>query len=96
MCHFVSVTKMSEKRKEKMKKLQSQIEQNQNAIQHLLSRATLNCVSCSSNQIKLIFCSSCGSIPICKLHFRNRPRTRQCPKCGQPSLSRRWSMPVPQ
>ena len=95
MSFVVSFTKMSEKRKEKFQKLKRKIQENENAIQQLQSRSERTCVSCNSKNTMLIYCTSCGSIPICKQHFRNRPRTRQCPLCGQPSLTRRWAIPFP-
>ena len=92
---FTVIIQKLEKMQEKYRKLKKKIGNNQMAIQQLQSRK-LTCISCASTQINLIYCTSCGSIPICKLHFRNRARTKQCPKCGHATLTRRWSIPVPQ
>ena len=89
---FCVTNQKSEKMKEKYQKLK---EKYQWAIQELQSRRMI-CINCNSSQVNLSYCTSCGSIPICKLHFRNRARTKQCPKCGNSSLTRRWSMPVQQ
>ena len=82
---------------EKIRQLKEKIAKNEAAIARILSHsdAKLTCCLCSSSKIDLVYCTSCHTVPVCKLHYRNCPRTKKCPKCQQTSLTRRWSIPVP-
>ena len=96
LCHF----EMSEKVKEqkmKLKQLKEKVAENKKLIQNLTlsKQKKLACVTCTSKNINLIYCTSCGTQPVCNTHFRNIPRSRKYPLCNQSTISRRWSMPVP-
>ena len=86
---------------EKIRQLKAKIAKNEEAIAKILSQSDssdiskLTCCLCSSTKIDLVYCASCHTVPVCKLHYRNCPRTKKCPKCQQTSLTRRWSIPVP-
>ena len=82
-------------RNEKIRHLKAKIEQNQKAIAELVSHSNIRCCLCHSSNIDLVYCASCHSVPVCKFHYRNCPKTKKCPKCQQPSLTRRWSIPIP-
>ena len=82
---------------EKIRHLKEKIAKNEEAIAKLLSQSDskMKCCLCNSTKIDLVYCASCHSVPVCKLHYRNCPKTKKCPKCQQTSLTRRWSIPVP-
>ena len=82
---------------EKIRQLKEQIAKNEAAIARIQSQndTKLTCTLCNSTKIDLVYCTSCHTVPVCKLHYRNCPRTKKCPKCQQTSLTRRWSIPVP-
>ena len=93
------IKKMSEKytKNDKIRQLKAKITRNEEAIAKLVSQndSKILCCMCNSTKISLVYCASCNTIPVCKLHFRHCPKTRKCPKCQQTSLTRRWSIPVP-
>ena len=83
--------------KQKIKKLKQQIKSQEKTIRRLTesTQQNLTCSICDSKNIILIYCTTCGTLPICNTHFRYIPRTRICPLCMQMTVSRRWSMTVP-
>ena len=90
---------MSEKmsrEKLKFEKLKIKIAENEAKISELKSKSKLTCCKCSSTRINVIYCSSCGPVPSCKLHSKNISRTKNCPSCEQNTVTRRWIIPVPQ
>ena len=90
---------MSEKyvKIEKFRQLKAKILKNEEAIAKLLSKvhSNMECCICKSKNINLIYCASCHTVPVCNLHCRSCSKTKQCPKCNQTSLTRRWSIPLP-
>ena len=90
---------MSEKyvKMEKIRQLKAKIAKNEKTIAEILSKINSNmkCCMCNSKNIYLIYCTSCHTVPVCQLHFRSCPKTKECPKCNQNSLTRRWSIPLP-
>ena len=89
--------KESNKDKNKIKKLKQQINSQQKIINRLTKTIStkLSCSVCDSQNIIYIYCTNCGTLSVCKTHFRYIPRTRLCPLCNGRTVSRRWSMSVP-
>ena len=82
---------------EKFRELKAKVYKNEETIAKLMSQndSNLKCSLCSSTNIDLVYCTSCHTVPVCKLHYRRCPKTKKCPKCQQSSLTRRWAIPVP-
>ena len=81
--------------REKIRQLKAKIAKNEENIERLMSRRIRKCFLCKSDKIELVYCTSCHTVPVCRLHLRDRQRTQKCPRCEQSSLTRRWSIPLP-
>merc|ERR1711868_303383 len=83
--------------KRKIRKLEQKIKSQEKTIRRLKKSTQQNfqCSICDSKNIVYIYCTNCATFPICKSHFCYIPRTRLCPLCNEKTISRRWSMTVP-
>ena len=83
--------------REKIHQLKAKIAKNEANIERLMTKRNKKstCCVCKSDKIELVYCTSCHTVPVCKLHLRDRQRTQKCPRCEQCSLTRRWSIPLP-
>ena len=97
---FLSLFKMRETQlveKRKLRKLEQKIKSKEKTISRLKKSIQQNCQCsiCDSKNTIYIYCTTCATFPICKTHFCSIPLTRLCPLCNQRTISRRWSMTVP-
>ena len=80
--------------------LQNQVKKYEGTILYLYEKIKNKhiCVlqNCESDNVHLVYCSSCASVPLCRYHLRYIQTTKLCPVCSRPLLKRRWAMPAPQ
>ena len=93
------MTKNLSKNTEKLRELENSSELNSRLEEdiktNLMKKYT--CVdNCKSTNTVLYYCKNCKQThPICKRHFSLYYRNKKCAVCGESSITRRWTIPVP-
>ena len=82
-----------------IQKLENKVKMYEDTIMYLYEKIENKhvCVlrDCQSQNVHLVYCSSCASVPLCRYHLRYLQTTKICPACKKPRLKRRWAMPAP-
>ena len=86
--------------KRDLKKIKKIVKTNEETLNNLISRTVdeRQCVAenCGNGNLRLYYCSSCDkSHPVCKSHFDQRTKSQICLACGEKSIRRRWTVPLP-
>ena len=87
------------KEKKLLRKIKKIVKINSEALNALIvpEKDELRCIAdCQNKNVRLYYCSTCDkSYPVCKSHFNQRQKSQICLACGEKSIKRRWTMPVP-
>ena len=80
------------------KKLKNGIKKNQDTLEkitQILEQKTLCVGDCGNDNVSLYYCGNCNKAhAVCKRHFENRQKTKQCLVCGEHGIKRRWTIPL--